>query len=133
MRCSARRRRMSWSASWSESATESRSTRAGGVLGHGCPSSLAGCHVAANAIDATTSEDRIVLRGREALLLGLGVRAEHVVVQPVDAALLLGCRGPEFHSDGTGRRARRHLVQVADAHVLEAVRDALAQVGNISS
>ena len=45
----------------------------------------------ANAIAATTSEDRIVLKG--GIVLGLGVRAEHVVVQAVDAALLLGCRG----------------------------------------
>ena len=59
------------------------------------------------------------------------MRAEHAVVQAVDAALLLGRRRPQFHADRTGRRARRHLVEVADAHVLEAVRDALAQVGDV--
>ena len=68
------------------------------------------------AIDAS-EETGCVLKGAD---LGCGVRAEHVVVQAVDAALLLGCRGTQFHANSTGRRARRHLVEVADAHVLEA-------------
>ena len=59
------------------------------------------------------------------------MRAEHVVVQAVDAALLLRRRRPQLDADRAGRRARRHLVEVADAHVLEAVRDALAQVGDV--
>ena len=55
------------------------------------------------------------------IVLGLGVRAEHVVVQAVDAALLLRRWRPQLDADRAGRRARRHLVEVADAHVLAAV------------
>ena len=59
------------------------------------------------------------------------MRADDIRVEPVHAALLLRRRRPELDADLARVGLALQLDQVAEAHVLQAVGDALAEVRHV--